>query len=190
MAKESLVLSPLGSQLRLRSGKYIDLLNPQIDQFTFSDIAGGLSNLCRYGGQCEPFYSVAEHSVHCAEVAQNDKLPLRVIQAVFMHDAAEAFCGDVIRSIKKIIKGYDEIEYSLVRLISEKFDVNPFSHHDAIKEIDNAMLFCEKRQLFSQDDVEWIGESESRVITCRICGWDPAEAEHQFTKKAKELRII
>ncbi len=46
--------------IKLRSGKYLDLKDPQPDQFDFEDIAGALAKICRFGAQCNEFYSVAE----------------------------------------------------------------------------------------------------------------------------------
>mgnify|MGYP000629654760 FL=1 len=53
----------VNNTIRLVSGHYLDLANPMPDQFEIDDIAGGLSRICRFGGQCPQFYSVAEHSI-------------------------------------------------------------------------------------------------------------------------------
>ncbi|MCW1410872.1 MULTISPECIES: hypothetical protein [Rhizobium] len=59
-----------GPSFMLASGNWFDLLDPWGSAFTIFDIAQGLSNICRYAGQCKKFYSVAEHSIHVCETAQ------------------------------------------------------------------------------------------------------------------------
>ncbi len=45
----------------LRSGMYFDYENPTEDTICIEDIAWGLANTCRFGGQSLEFYSVAQH---------------------------------------------------------------------------------------------------------------------------------
>src|SRR5581483_7354063 len=100
----------INNTIRLRSGRYLDLADPRPDQFAFADIAGGLSKICRFGGQINHFYSVAEHCWHCCKLAGADGQCLETQVAVLMHDAAEAFCGDVVKPLKIMLPEYAEIE--------------------------------------------------------------------------------
>ena len=50
------------------SGIYFDYANPTAGMINIEDIAKALSNTCRFAGHSR-FYSVAEHSVHCAQLA-------------------------------------------------------------------------------------------------------------------------
>jgi hypothetical protein len=59
----------VGSTIRLASGRYLDLAEPDPAVITIEDIAAGLSKLCRFGGQISRFYSVAEHSLACVWLA-------------------------------------------------------------------------------------------------------------------------
>lgn len=90
----------VGNTIRLRSGLYLNLADPRPEQFTFGDIAGALSKICRFGGQIERLYSVAEHCVHCCDLARREGQNLDTQAAALMHDAAEAFCGDVVKPLK------------------------------------------------------------------------------------------
>lgn len=173
--------------IRLRSGVYFDLADPKPEHFRFTDIAGALSKICRFGGQIEWFYSVAEHLYHCAEQAAEDKLPIEVQRAILLHDAAEAFVGDVVKPLKVMLPQYKEIESRIESVIAEKFGVD-FSH-PAVDQIDREMLIAERNALFTKDDVEWTGEREVRHINRRFYKWSPGAAEHGFLAAALAVGI-
>jgi 5'-deoxynucleotidase YfbR-like HD superfamily hydrolase len=175
--------------IRIQSGTYLDLLDPQPEQFTISDIAGALSRICRFGGQVAEFYSVAEHSVHCANIARNDGLSIEVQRAALMHDAAEAFCGDVVKPLKVMLRGYAEVERRIEDCIGRKFGIDFAAHKDAVREIDRSMLIAERRSLFSADVVEWTGENQVKKVSVPFYLWRPTDAEHAFTQLASYLGI-
>ena len=57
--------------ITMQSGVEIDPLMPELHgpgEITLTDIAYGLGNVCRYGGQCDAFFSVAEHSLSVAQL--------------------------------------------------------------------------------------------------------------------------
>ena len=173
--------------IKLRSGRYLDLRNPQPDQFTFADIAGGLSKICRFGGQCQRFYSVAEHSYHCAIQATKDGLSISDQKGVLLHDAAEAFIGDVVKPLKIMLPDYSQIECLMEDCIANKFDINTPAH--VIREIDMAMLIAERRRMFGADNVIWHGENEVRQLSVEFKCWSPGEAEEMFVYRARECGI-
>jgi uncharacterized protein len=78
-------------------------LDPRPDEIRLVDIAHALSKLCRYGGQCLSFYSVAEHSLLVAS-----KAPDHLKLVALMHDASEAYLLDIPRPIKRHLAGYAE----------------------------------------------------------------------------------
>ena len=60
-----------------------------------------LAKLCRWGGECPEFYSIAEHSVLVADIVrQMGGSPSAQLHAL-LHDAHEAFTGDVIDPLRK-----------------------------------------------------------------------------------------
>lgn len=175
----------VGNTIRLRSGHYLDLRSPQPDQFTFADIAGALSKICRFGGQCERFYSVAEHSYHCARVALTDGLTIREQRAVLMHDAAEAFIGDIVKPLKIMLPDYATIETLMEDCILDKFDLD--CDPNLIREIDQAMLIAERKSMFSRDSEKWHGEDSVRALSVEFKNWRPSEAEQMFVVRAINL---
>lgn len=179
----------VSNTIRVRSGRYFDLANPKPDQFTFADIAGALSKICRFGGQVDLFYSVAEHLHHCAEQAEIDRLPFKTQQAVLMHDAAEAFIGDMVKPLKIMLPDYARIERVIEDVIGEKFGIDFHVETEAVRKIDNEMLIAERRALFSSDSVKWTGEDDVRQLSVGFCCWRPHDASSQFTKTARSAGI-
>lgn len=175
--------------IRLRSGKYFDFLDPQPDQFTFSDIAGALAKICRFGGQVDRFYSVAEHSFHCAFVAEDDGLSVDTQIACLLHDATEAFCGDVVKPLKLLLPDYGDIEARVETAIAAKFSIDFEEERLAVQEIDWAMLIAERRALFSPDQVLWHGEDRVRQLAVSLSCWAPNQAESAFVTRAMKLGI-
>lgn len=178
-----------GNTIKLISGRYLDLADPRPDQFTFGDIAGGLSKICRFGGQCEWFYSVAEHCYHCAAVAINDDMTPLQQAAVLMHDAAEAFLGDVVKPLKIMLPEYERIEHRMELVIGDKFGIDIADHRQAVKHIDRAMLIAERNGMFGIDNVVWSGEESVRPLYVRFELWEPQQAAAKFQAMARMIGV-
>lgn len=131
------------------SGTTVDFLNPKENQILLEDIAHALSLLCRFGGHCSEFYSVADHSIRCSE-----KAPDGFKFEALMHDATEAFLVDVPRPIKQVLPGYRDIEAGLDVVIRKKFGL-PEKMSKEVHHVDGAMLSTEKRDLMKPSDRPW-----------------------------------
>ena len=106
------------SHVETRKGLKVDIQNPQPDQFDIEDIAYALSNTCRFNGHCSGFLSVAEHSVLVAQ-----RLPKQLQLAGLLHDATEAYLGDIPSPIKQFLADYKAIEKRFEEAIIRKFDL-------------------------------------------------------------------
>ncbi|MBR9652087.1 hypothetical protein [Thalassovita aquimarina] len=101
------------------SGRKFPVGEPDPEQIDIEDIAHALSLLVRFNGHCTRFYSVAEHSVHVShEVAPE----LALIG--LLHDAAEAYLGDVPSPLKKQLSQFSEFEHKMELAIGECFGVD------------------------------------------------------------------
>jgi hypothetical protein len=178
-----------GNTIRLRSGQYLDLADPRPEQIALADIAGGLSKICRFGGQVSRFYSVAEHSVLCAIQAEEDGLPIAVQRAALLHDAAEAFCGDMVKPLKIMIPAYQVVEKAVMGAIRERFGLTDPDAWEPVEEIDRSMLMVERRALFTPDRVQWTGESKVRRLTQEVLCLSPCDAESDFMHYADRLGL-
>ena len=181
----------IGNTIRLRSGIHFDFANPTPEQVRLTDIAGALSKVCRYGGQISrPFYSVAEHSLNCEWLAQRDGHDRDVLAAVLFHDAAEAFCGDVVKPLKIMLDPlYQRVEASVEAAIAERFDIDFDGNEPVIKEFDHMALIAEKHTLFDGEPVSWPGEETVRRVSFDPQCWWPPEAEARFLEAAAQLGI-
>jgi hypothetical protein len=138
------------------TGKRFDPLNPDPALIDIDDIAWALSNICRFGGHSSRFYSVAEHSVLVGEYLSGVG-GRRLALAGLLHDATEAYLGDVPRPLKyrPEFAFYREAEAKLEALIFHKFGLNEFVCHPEIKRVDNAILADEARQLMGDPGESW-----------------------------------
>lgn len=156
------------------SGRSITFLNPKADQIDIDDIAHTLSLLCRFGGHCKTFYSVAEHSVRCAQVAS----PENKLEAL-LHDASEAYLVDMPRPIKQELQGYRDIEGNLDRVIREKYGL-PSVMSQEVRFIDDAMLATEKRDLMKISERPWNWLPDPYEF--KIEPWGYTESYDEFLK--------
>jgi hypothetical protein len=123
-----------GRLIRTHSGQYVDVFEPNPDTLLIEDIAHALSNQPRFGGHLPKFYSVAQHSVLCYEMAtEEDKFD------ALMHDASEAYILDFPKPIKLEIPQYNEIEDKLMKVIANKFEFK-YPKSPAVEVIDHYML--------------------------------------------------
>lgn len=86
-------------------GKLFDYRAPEHHTFCIDEIAHALSNLCRFTGHTRSFYSVAQHSVLVCDLAP----PEHKLEAL-LHDAHEAYVGDVNSPLKALLPMYREVE--------------------------------------------------------------------------------
>lgn len=111
------------------SGKVVDLMNPEPDMIDIDDIAWSLSRLARYNGhtiQKIP-YTVGQHSIFVYNMVRQRFPQNPMIQLLaLLHDAGEAYTGDIsgplkhIPELRPIIKG---IEHKIEDVIFEKFGI-------------------------------------------------------------------
>ncbi len=100
-------------------------------------IAFALSHINRYTGHVGQ-YSVAQH---CVLVAQ--QLPDHLKLAGLLHDAPEAYIGDVSAPLKKWLPDYQQIENFYHAVIDDHFKVE--TENPDIKIVDVRMLITEAK---------------------------------------------
>lgn len=126
------------NSIRTFTGKVFDLKIMDPESICIEDIAHALAHTPRFGGHLEKHYSVAQHCVMIAEsCSKKNQL------AALLHDASEAYMGDMPSPFKKMMPEYKVIEGKLMQVIADKFGF-PIPLPDEVK-------FLDRRYL----DIEW-----------------------------------
>lgn len=168
-----------GEWMQTVSGKAFWPIDPRAEDVDIEDIAHALSMVCRYGGHCQRFYSVAEHSIYVSRhVPKEDAL------WGLLHDAAEAYIADIVKPAKRFISGYAEVEDRLMEVICERFGL-PVTPPESIKKADTAILLDEMPQLLGEPPLPW-GLTEG-PLGIEILGLQPGQAKQAFLNRFYEL---
>lgn len=81
-------------------------MSPEARPIRIGDIAHHLSLINRFTGATMRPYSVAEHSLLCAEIAKHEGAPAGLQMAMLMHDAHEAYTTDLSSPAKVAVNCY------------------------------------------------------------------------------------
>lgn len=175
---------------------YVDLVNPNPAEIHFHEIARALSRIARFNGHTNRFYSVAEHCVNCvavfslhahadiyAEPHLND-----IAREILMHDAAEAYLGDVTSPLKRVLPEYRALEHRMEAAIAARFNLGGTAP-EWVKRCDMEMLAAEKLALMPEAG-DWPCLEGLRSPEIEICGFDPEIAERDFVMMAEDLGLI
>lgn len=150
--------------------------------FTIEDVATSLSNICRYTGHILPglFYSVAEHCVHVSRV-----VPEEMAFEGLMHDAPEAFIGDVNSVLKQFIgPEFKDLDHSVSMYLAHRYGyLYPYPRE--VKVADGRMYRTETPQITEDNDKFWLLDAVpyNIVLPC----WNPTQAREEFLNRFKEL---
>lgn len=166
--------------IQTRTGRKFYPLKPKHEDINIEDIAWSLSNICRYNGHCK-FYSVAEHSIYASQY-----LPSKYALEGLMHDAAEAYIGDITTPIKQLLPDVKKIEHGILKCIAEKFKFE-YPFHKAIKKVDLGLLATEASQIMNPQVETWPQLTEP-PFDLRIKCVRPANAFSIFMRRYETLR--
>jgi uncharacterized protein len=156
----------------IHSGILFDVFNPKAENVNVVDIAHALSNICRYGGHCPKFYSVAQHSVLCSLQPGTPQEQMEFL----MHDSSEAYLMDLPRPIKRNMPSYVTIEESLLKVICEHYKLTyPLS--ERVHEVDNILLHFEYDNFYTNPNSSFDF-------------WVPERAKAEFLARFNELKFL
>lgn len=171
-----------GPWMQLASGGAFFPLDPLPGDVHIEDIAHALSRICRFNGHVSvDHYSVAEHSVYVSQECD-------VADAIegLLHDAAEAYVGDVIRPIKRALTEYGPIERRVEQAIAERFGLR-FPWPASVKVADDVVLRAEQRDLMPPTPIPDFDRYNGARMRRSIIGMSSRVARESFLRRFAEL---
>jgi len=112
------------------------------DQIVLKDVARSLSKTQRFNGHLDFDWSILQHSFLVADIVTKFDRSLR--RAALLHDAAEAYCCDLVQPIKALVPEYkDRVEAPIMRAFERKYSVS-FCHR-LIKQADLCACWYEAK---------------------------------------------
>lgn len=159
----------------MHSGVLINIKNLKEEDLCLDDIAHHLSIIQRYGGALpiNISYSVAEHCVNITNYIicsgkyvhyRADELTV-LARGALMHDASEAYLGDMVSPIKQHLPEYKKIENELTELINNKYNCHSC---DEIKFLDKNILYDEVNTLMPHKLPIYAAENNISPLHCPI----------------------
>lgn len=179
------------SWMQTYSGKKVWIGAPRPEDIEFDDIAHHLSMICRFGGACRRFYSVAEHCILVSKL-----VPRHLALPALFHDSPEAYLGDVIRPVKCHLSEYKALELRFAAVIAESLKIPEVaSPCEEVGLADWMALYHESVDLLHpalRADWQAIVPAELRndlrhLGPPEIQGLDPASAKAAFIDRCLEL---
>ena len=174
-----------------RSGRKFDLSAPTADMVDTIDIAHSLSMQCRFNGHTSMFYSVAQHcSLVAALVPDEHQL------AALLHDATEAYVGDLVRPLKQGMREfyesqhleslYDAVERRVWVAICNRFVLDPVLP-ESVAYADLTALATEKRDLLPAHPEPWPCLQGIEPAAQPIDPWQPSYAAIHYHHRLLQL---
>jgi len=186
---DSAAVGCVGSSIKVSAGHYVDLAFPKPEAIDLQTIANALSRICRFGGHCPQFYSVAEHSLHATYAALRDGLVGEALRAVLMHDATEAYLGDIVRPLKQMLPVYEVLEERMERAIGARYGIDFKRWRSVIMDYDNRVLKAEKMEFWPDDEQNWTGFNTIQAAPVQFIFCEPQVARRRFLQMATALKI-
>lgn len=162
------------SAIRTVSGRFVDLLHPDPATIVLDDIAHALSMVNRFGGHTAEPWSVAEHSIAVSAMLWRSTGDPRRALLGLLHDAAEAYLGDVVRPLKTHLDQYKRVEERMEHVIFSKL-VPGFSELPVeqvvevmaqVKSADRGLLAFEMSVI---RNAEWRRPSKRKAVRRAFC---------------------
>ena len=168
-----------GSAILVRTGRLVDPATMTAMDVDVEDIAHGLSQICRFGGQCTDFYSVAQHSVIVSMACSPD-----LAMCGLMHDASEAYLLDVPTPHHSLFARVLNMHYRVMQVIATVFEFE-WPMPPELKAIDQMALETEMGDLMGDEGRKLATGSK---LPMTICPVGPKEAKAMFLDRYAELQ--
>jgi hypothetical protein len=166
-------------------GGRFDPLKPRASDISIVDIAKHLSNLCRYSGATQKFYSVAEHSVLVAT-----KVPRHLRLEALLHDAGEAYIGDMCSGIKHLpeMQAFRDIEAEISNTIYSKFGIVPTKESQELIDLIDKRIVLDEVAVLMKNPEKYVKAKPGIVpLGVKVHGFTPETAYGMFYRAYKKI---
>lgn len=168
------------------TGKRFILSAPTPAMVDIVDIAHSLSLQTRFVGHVREFYPVAQHCAHVADQALREGASRQVCLQALLHDATEAYTGDISRPLKADLgRTFDQYEWRIHSAICDALWI-PTLIPPLVMEVDNRMLATEARDLIGGLDDEESDELLAEPYDFTVVPWEPKAAFRAFMDRFSE----
>lgn len=185
-------MTRFAAPFRTNSGILVDLSSPDPEVLDLDDIASHLSKIARFNGATSVPYSVASHSVYVARRLADDGYPRAVVAAGLLHDASEAYLGDMTSGLKRLFPDFRELERRWAFAVERRYDVT-FVASKPIHNADLRARLAEARDLFQdypRDQLVMLDATDGlQPYAERVVAESASDAEWAFLAMARELGL-
>ena len=186
-------MSRTGGWVATYTGRQFWPLDVRPEDISIHDIARALAFQCRFNGHLTAFYSVAEHSVRVSRALEDAGHNEETQMWGLMHDAPEAYIGDMVRPLKKSpgMEAYNATDVRILSAVADRFDLYPVVPA-AVWKVDDALLHAEARDLMAPCPEKWWSEEVAHPEP--IKPWSPEDAEtaflHRFVALGGQINML
>ena len=141
---------------------------PPFGPFSVRDVAHSLSLTARFRGHTEGLYTVAEHSLLVYRLAERTRAIRDVLVAALMHDAHEAYFGDVPSPMKWARPEVAELEQGIAdALRAEMCPECDETDFELVKSLDLTALHAEALELFIEPP-SWVDRERAALVPAEL----------------------
>jgi 5'-deoxynucleotidase YfbR-like HD superfamily hydrolase len=165
-----------GPWVQTHTGLAMDLLNPRVEDVHYQDIHVALARAPRFAGHTIEPFSVGQHSVLVMRILdwmwmeRGHVVPTEMRLATLLHDAHEAYMGDIstpVSNLPGLARPIFALKGRLQRVIHIAFGLPaalPDEWLRMIAHADRVALATEKRDLMAPEPKPWAALPESAPV--------------------------
>lgn len=203
---QTAALLPSGNTwIQTLGGGWLDLANPDPKHINFRHVAIVLARVPRFAGHTERGpYSVAQHCVEGAKAILRDGHGQDAAAAFLLHDAHEAYIGDMATPLVGALSAIAEVEHIVKRAVAElKHELDtaiyfaaglhyPGAHLATTKAYDLRMLRTERDARLAPSPAPWMDAVEHAVPVegCDLYPWSEDVARSAYMEMLRDFGIV
>lgn len=194
------------SVIQTWTGRLVNPISLASSEIDIRDIARSLSCLCRFNGHVRQFYSVAQHcvlaSAYIPEPSRSSHTDVHAFlgdrlndqRCALLHDAHEAYLGDIVRPLKSSFYNLEDAVKRIDAAIAQRFGLRPPT--PAVRLVDEMLLATERRDVLCEPffgldgkfvEIAWPDEPTAGPLALQIRPWTQVQAEQAFQRRFAEL---